>query len=75
MKRLVNNRNWMMLLQRRNHKMKKTQLKLRKPLRKETSKRPVKQKRKTWLKMPSRSNKKTQNKRNLTTLLKMRMLT
>jgi len=63
MKKLVNNRNWMMLLQRRNLKMKKIQLKLRKPLRKEMPKKRVKQKRKKWLKMLSRSNKKTQHKK------------
>jgi len=72
MKKLVNNRNWMMLLQRRNHKMKKIQLKLRKPLKKEIPKRSVKQKRKKWLKMLSRSNKKMQDKKRSTILLKMR---
>jgi hypothetical protein len=55
----------MMPLLRKNLKIKKILMKLRKPHRKEMKKRPVKQKRKKWLKMPSRSNKKTQNKRNL----------
>lgn len=75
MKKPVNNRNWMMLLLRRNLKMAKIQLKLKKPLRKEMSKKPVNKNRKKWLKMPLKSNKKTQNKKNLTILLKMRTLT